>query len=87
MQKAHIKNECNVNFEEILRPIKKEESRIYRGVQSSENYDKISWCHSTGEKNNIEVLYSQRKCKEGDNVVPNVKTNDDEDSVWEQAVE
>lgn len=39
------------------------------------------------KKNNIEVLYSQRKCKEGDNVVPNVKTNDDEDSVWEQAVE
>lgn len=62
------------------------ENRIYGEVQSSENYDKISWRHSTGEENNIKVLYSQRKCKEGDTVVPNVKTNDDEDSVWEQAV-
>lgn len=28
MPKAHIKNECNVNFEEILRPIKKGTWRI-----------------------------------------------------------
>lgn len=28
MQKAHIKNECNVDFEEILRPIKKGTWRI-----------------------------------------------------------
>lgn len=62
------------------------ENRIYGEVQSSENYEKISRRHSTAEENNIEVLYSQRKCKEGDTVVPHGKPNDDEDSVWEQAV-
>lgn len=85
VKKAHIKNECNLNVEKSLRPIKEHwEWHLWKRSELRKLWN-ITWRHSTGEEKKIEVPCSSGKCKERDSR-PDAKTRFDRTSVWEHDI-